>query len=314
MIEQLEKIEEAPTDATRGGWRKLAKFMKALSAETGVEFFPCTLGGKKEEHMCAVVAAATREGSSLCMAVFPDDRTEMCVRHESKPARQLKSESPASDVAGATAILEAVYGELDGLAARVGSELNVESCGLAWRLHPVIPRQEKDDEQKMPMGGGKSNVDPALEARIRKSLAAELAKEGKSLGPTASDTSRQAVAAFASGAGLEVVTEPSGLAYADIEEGAGDPPRISDTVRVHYTGRLTDGTVFDSSVQRGQPAAFALNKVIPGWTEGVSSMKPGGKRRLVIPPELAYGEKGSPPTIPPNSVLDFDVELLEVIG
>lgn len=313
MIEQLEKIEEAPTDDSRGGWRKLTKFIKALSTETGVLFFPCTLGGKKAEHMCAVVAAATKDGASLCVVVFPDDRTEMCVRHESKPARQLKAESDTCDVTGVSAILERVYSGLDELATMVGNELNVDACGLVWRLYPVIPRQEKDDGEKMPMGG-KSNVDPALEARIRKSLAEELAKEGKSLGPTVSDASKQAVAEFAASAGLEVVTEPSGLAYVEVKEGEGDPPRISDTVKVHYTGRLTDGTVFDSSVERGQPTAFALNKVIPGWTEGVSSMRPGGKRRLIIPPELAYGEAGAPPNIPSNSVLDFDVELLEVVG
>ncbi len=314
MIEQLEKIEDAPTDDSRNGYRRLVKFMKALSDETGVEFFPCTLGGKKAEHMCAVIAAATRDGSSMCMAVFPGNRTELCVRHESQPARQLKAESSTTAAVGVSRILEGVYGDIDALAARVGSELNVEECGLRWRLHPIIPRQEKDDGQKMPMGGGKSGMDPAFEAKIRKSLAAELAKEGKSLGPVVSDASRQAVASFVSGAGLEAVTEPSGLAYVDIEEGDGDPPRVTDTVKVHYTGRLADGIVFDSSVQRGQPAAFALNKVIPGWTEGVSSMRPGGRRRLIIPPELAYGEKGWPPGIPPNSVLDFDVELLEVVG
>ena len=111
----------------------------------------------------------------------------------------------------------------------------------------------------------------------------------------------------------EFETTDSGLMYADIEEGTGAAPSgPSATVTVHYTGYLVDGTKFDSSVDRGKPASFPLGGVIPGWTEGVGSMQIGGKRKLVIPYELAYGERGRPPVIPAKATLIFDVELLEI--
>lgn len=103
----------------------------------------------------------------------------------------------------------------------------------------------------------------------------------------------------------------SGLLYMVLKEGSGRQPSIDDQVVVHYEGRLTTGEVFDSSYERGEPAEFGLKRVIPGWTEGLQLMKVGGKTRLIIPPELGYGSDGKG-AIPPNAVLIFDVELIEV--
>ena len=106
---------------------------------------------------------------------------------------------------------------------------------------------------------------------------------------------------------------PSGAIYIEEKAGTGETAKPTDKVKVHYTGKLTDGTVFDSSVERGQPATFPLNQVIKCWTEGVSMMKPGGKAKLVCPSDIAYGDRGAPPKIKPGSTLVFDVELLEIV-
>ncbi|MFH1121724.1 MAG: FKBP-type peptidyl-prolyl cis-trans isomerase [Bacteroidota bacterium] len=108
-----------------------------------------------------------------------------------------------------------------------------------------------------------------------------------------------------------VVTLPSGLQYKVIKEGEGENPKPEDVVEVHYTGTLTDGTVFDSSVERGETIKFPLNGVIPGWTEGVQLMKPGAKYMFYIPSSLAYGDKATGP-IPGGSVLIFEVELISI--
>ncbi len=105
----------------------------------------------------------------------------------------------------------------------------------------------------------------------------------------------------------------SGLQYVVEKEGTGAQPTAEDEVTVHYTGKLLDGTVFDSSVNRGQPATFPLNRVIPGWTEGVQLMKEGAKYTFFIPSDLAYGAQGVPNAIPPHSTLIFEVELLKVV-
>ena len=132
---------------------------------------------------------------------------------------------------------------------------------------------------------------------------------------------KQAQAAMAEGkAFLEnngkkegVVTTKSGLQYEVLTEGNGKSPKATDTVRCHYEGQLLDGTVFDSSYKRNQPADFGLNQVIAGWTEGVQLMKEGAKYRFYIPYNLAYGEQGADGSIPPYATLVFDVELVKVL-
>lgn len=110
-----------------------------------------------------------------------------------------------------------------------------------------------------------------------------------------------------------VSTTESGLQFSVINQGEGAIPARTDRVRVHYTGRLIDGTVFDSSVQRGQPAEFPVSGVIPGWIEALTLMPVGSKWELYIPSSLAYGERGAGASIPPHSTLVFEVELLEII-
>ena len=105
----------------------------------------------------------------------------------------------------------------------------------------------------------------------------------------------------------------SGVIITTLKPGTGPSPTASDKVKVHYQGTLTDGTVFDSSYQRGEPVTFPLNGVIRCWTEGVQMMKVGGKSRLVCPADLAYGERGAPPRIKPGATLVFEVELLEIV-
>lgn len=110
-----------------------------------------------------------------------------------------------------------------------------------------------------------------------------------------------------------VITTKSGLQYEILTEGTGKSPKATDKVRCHYEGRLTDGSVFDSSYQRGEPADFGLNQVIAGWTEGVQLMKEGAKYRFHIPYLLGYGERGAGASIPPYATLVFDVELIKVL-
>lgn len=142
-----------------------------------------------------------------------------------------------------------------------------------------------------------------------------LQKKQEEAAAAMADVNAKAGAEFldANGKRVEVKTLASGLQYEVIEAGEGDNPKASDTVKVHYTGKLIDGTVFDSSVDRGQPATFGVTQVIPGWVEALQLMKAGSKWRLHIPSQLAYGPNGAGGVIGPNATLIFDVELLKVL-
>jgi FKBP-type peptidyl-prolyl cis-trans isomerase FkpA len=150
---------------------------------------------------------------------------------------------------------------------------------------------------------------------VQKTFAERLqAKRASEMQETATKNKTEGEAFLAknkSAAGVK--TTASGLQYSVVKEGSGPKPALTDTVKVHYTGTLLDGTKFDSSVDRGEPAQFALNAVIPGWTEALQLMPVGSKYTLWIPSALAYGDRGTPGPIGPNATLKFDVELLEIV-
>jgi len=125
---------------------------------------------------------------------------------------------------------------------------------------------------------------------------------------------KAASAAYLAKAAAEggAVKTDSGLIYSELAAGQGASPKATDTVKVHYRGALINGTEFDSSYKRGEPTEFPLNRVIPCWTEGVQLMKPGGKAKLTCPPAIAYGERGAGGVIPPNTTLNFEVELVSI--
>ena len=121
-----------------------------------------------------------------------------------------------------------------------------------------------------------------------------------------------AAPAFSMPGNTALTTTASGLQYETVTPGSGKAPKPTDTVTLHYAGWLTNGTAFDSSYKRGTPASFPLNRVIPGWTEGLQLMKEGGTSKFVIPAKLAYGSRGAPPVTGPDATLVFQVELIKV--
>ncbi|HKC24107.1 MAG TPA: FKBP-type peptidyl-prolyl cis-trans isomerase [Thermoanaerobaculia bacterium] len=139
----------------------------------------------------------------------------------------------------------------------------------------------------------------------------ELAKQRSQ---AAAATEKKAGEGFLAKAGAEkgAVKKPSGLVFLELKAGSGPTPKPTDSVKVNYRGTLTDGTEFDSSYKRNEPASFRLDQVVPCWTEGVQLMKVGGKARLTCPAAIAYGDAGSPPLIKPGATLIFEVELLEI--
>ena len=156
---------------------------------------------------------------------------------------------------------------------------------------------------------GMKTAHPLLAALL---LTASLAQAQTAPSPAPAAAAGGADTLAAAAAEKGAVVTASGLVYRTLEEGKGESPAPVDTVRVHYRGRFPDGREFDSSYSRGQPASFPLNRVIRCWTEGVQRMKVGGKAKLTCPAAIAYGERGAGAVIPPNAILQFEVELLGI--
>ena len=216
------------------------------------------------------------------------------------------------------------------------------ACGLVLAITVVLPsasiaEPETEDEKTLYYLGvlmsknlGTFMPSPVEQALVVEGITAGLAGDAIELDATTYDPKlrtlgearaaqalekeKAAASAFLEKAGKAKGAKvmPSGLIYTEIEAGAGSSPGPTDTVKVHYHGTLRDGTVFDSSVQRGTPAEFPLNRVIACWTEGVGMMKEGGKSTLICPPEIAYGDRGNR-GIKGGSVLTFEVELIEIV-
>ena len=181
---------------------------------------------------------------------------------------------------------------------------NLSGLGLSEADMKVLTLGMSDEALGKPKKVSLEEWGPKIQAFARGRASAMAATEKKS--------SEAFLAKAAAEKGAQ--KKPSGLIYTEVAAGTGANPTPSDSVKVHYTGRLVDGTVFDSSVQRGKPAEFTLGGVIPCWQEGVALMKKGGKAQLVCPAALAYGDAGSPPKIKPGATLVFDVELLDIVA
>lgn len=205
----------------------------------------------------------------------------------------------------------------DATAEPLADDAAKASYSLGYRFAENVKRQFPEDIEsdafvrgvRDQLTGQAAVVDDAEAERV---LTAMMEARQAAAASEALETLEEGLAFLEENAKREEVTAlESGLQYEVLEAGEGAKPGRTDTVTTHYEGRLIDGTVFDSSYQRGEPASFPLNRVIAGWTEGLQLMSPGAKYRFYVPAELAYGDRAAG-SIPPNSTLIFDVELIEV--
>ena len=170
-----------------------------------------------------------------------------------------------------------------------------------------LNKEDFDEAVHASFEGKETKMSPEEAQKVLQEYLQELNKKNEAIAREAGD---KFLEANRNNPGVHVTS--SGLQYVVEKEGSGAQPTATSEVTVHYTGKLLDGTVFDSSINRGEPATFPLNHVIPGWTEGLQLMKEGAKYTFFIPSDLAYGPAGIPNVIPPHSTLIFDVELISV--
>lgn len=225
-----------------------------------------------------------------------------------------------------TLLAVATAGVLVGSGVAFGQELKTEKDKVSYMVGMQIGgslTQIKDEidmkvvtqAMQAALAGEASKLTPEEAMAVQQAFAQKLQGKREAEMQAMATTNKQEGEAFlarnktASG----VQSTASGLQYAVVTAGSGPKPAATDTVRVHYVGTLLDGTKFDSSVDRGEPAQFALNAVIPGWTEALQLMPVGSKYTLWIPSDLAYGDRGTPGPIGPNATLKFEVELLEIV-
>lgn len=182
---------------------------------------------------------------------------------------------------------------------------------LAGNLTAFSLTPDELEVVQMGLSDGALGKEPKIDVNAQRAKFQQLAQSRQS---AAAAKEKEASKAFLEKAAKEDGAEKteSGLIYKETKAGDGATPKATDRVTVHYHGTLTDGTVFDSSKERGQPATFPLNGVIPCWTEGVQKIKKGGTARLICPSDIAYGDRGAPPKIKPGATLIFDVELIEI--
>lgn len=235
--------------------------------------------------MAAWVALATLAGAPSCKA------------QADKPAP-----APSTAAAGAAAGTLTTEEDKTLYALGLALGLNITDFGLSARDLEIVKRGLGDAAS-----GATQEVDIKVYGPKVRDLAMAKAKER-----AAAETAKAAVFVDQALKEAGAVKTPSGMVFIEQKKGTGASPKATDTVKVHYKGTLVDGKVFDSSYDRGEPAQFPLKGVIACWTEGVQKMAVGGKAKLVCPPAIAYGERGSPPVIPPGATLVFEVELLEV--
>jgi FKBP-type peptidyl-prolyl cis-trans isomerase FklB len=202
----------------------------------------------------------------------------------------------------------------------LSSQKQKVSYAIGVNLGTSFQKEELDIDQKALAQGladalaGKPTMDQSeVQSTLMKFQQEMMAKQQAKMQIEGEKNSKDGDAYLVANAKKEgVKTTASGLQYKVLKSGNGPSPAATDTVKVNYEGSLIDGTVFDSSIKRGEPASFPVNRVIPGWTEALQLMKVGDKWQLFIPAKLAYGERSPSPSIPPNSTLIFDVELLSI--